>query len=269
MSFSDAFSYPYKSLPKVFTIVLGYTIIIAVLVMYVLNNPFSPGAIILTLGLALAEALFLTGYGIRVIRQVIEGHESLPPIEIGADIGRGILVVLSGVAHFLPLVGLFLIAGVMGVFSGNSDGAVALVCLFVVIAIPVGILLSWAFMIGMARFAADENRSVLFQVGTNFGIARSNVGASISLTAYQIALGIVYAILTQVINKVYEGIVTPMISFDTSETIILIIVTVSVVISTTLSILQQFGNLHLLAQYAENIGILQSEKSKHEEPTGY
>ena len=265
MSFSAAFSYPFKSLPKVLTIVLGYTIIIAALVSYVISNPFSPGTLILTGGLGLAEALFLTGYGIRVIRQVIEGYESLPPIEISGDVGRGILVTLSGIAHFLPLVVLLLLAGIMGVFTANGDSAIALVCLFAVIAIPVAILLSWAFMIGMARFAADQDWGVLFQVGTNFGIAKSNVGASISLTAYQIALGIVYAILTQLISSLYQNIVSPMITYNTSETTILVLVIISVVISTTLSILQQFSNLHFLAQYAEKIGILESEKSKHDE----
>lgn len=269
MSFSDAFSYPYKSLPKVFTIVLGFAIVIAVMVVIAINTRSIVGTLLLTGGIVIAQSLFLTGYGIRVIRSVMDGIEPLPNIEIGEDIKRGFLVSLSGILHFLPLVALGILAGMMGVFNAfidpygrNADGAMGMLCLVLLIGLPLMFLLSWGFVIGMARYAVNDDSSALWQVGTNFGIAKDNVGACFSMSVYQFVMAIMYTILTQVVSAIYNGITGGMISFRTPEMVLVGIIILSYILSITISILNQFANLHFIAQLANKIG-LEDEKQKH------
>ncbi len=268
MRFADAFKFPYNNLPKVLTIALGFALVVTGMVIFILRSDSTWGATLLTLAVVLAQSLFLGGYGIRVIRQVAHHGDILPPIELGQDIGRGIVVTLAGIFYFLPLLALFILVSILAP-SGRAQDATAFFCLFAVVAIGLGIFLAFGFLVGMARYAVEEDRGAMFALSTNMGIARNNVGAIFSLIAHQIVMAIIYFGITWAVdNVVSSAIINPIFDSFDFQTAIIIIVAVSYVISTTLSILQNFANLHLIAQFAEQIGLLPT-KQKHDAPHDY
>lgn len=260
MSFGDGFSYPYKSIPKVFSIVLGFAILIAALVALAMNSQSVNSALLFLGGIVLVQALFLTGYGIRVIRHLMDGWEELPPLEIISDIGRGIVLIFAGILYALPLV-LVLIGGSMLGVLGTSTGAIILM---VIVMIVFGIYLSWGFSVGMVRYAAEESSSMMFDFGKNFSYVNSNIGISFSLTARQFFLGVIYAIAIQVVSAIYNSMISGMVTFRTDQNILILLITIGYILSTVLNLFQQFGNLHFMYQYAEQLGIGRGEeKLKH------
>jgi len=272
MSFGDAFNYPFKNVPKVLTVVLVFTILVAVLVAMAMNSRSSDGFLLLTFGTIIAQSLFLTGYGIRIIREIQDGYDmDMPSFDIINDIGRGIVVCFAGFITFLPLVIFAVCASTMFVTSssgyGYSSGIDGATIMLLLLMIPFAVYLGWGFMVGMLRYASEEESGAMFQFGTNFGYVNSNLGSAFSLLGYQILLGIIYAIVNFVVSGIYQSTVISSVTFRTDQTIILAIVTVSYILSIVISLFQQFAGLHLMAQFGEKIGITREpyepEKAKH------
>lgn len=250
MSFGDAFGFPFKNIPKVLTIALGFTIAIAVVVIMATNAPNLGGIMFITMALVVAQVLFLSGYGVRVVRHLLNGHEELPPLEILSDVGRGAMVSLAGLLYLLPLIGVILIGAILSMMLG----AFMFIAL-VIVAIPLGMVLGWGILIGMARYAATEDSSSMFELKYNVGLAIDNTGKMFSYVGWNILLAIIYAILSNGFGLIYDGIFGSQIGFGTSDTTFIIVSVVSYVVTITFSILQQLSNLHLLAQLAHEIGI--------------
>ncbi len=260
MSFGDAFGYPYKSLAKIATIVLGFTILVAVLVSIAINSRDGSGLILLTAGTVIAQSLFLTGYGIRVIRHIMDGYDqSLPAIELIGDIGRGVVVSFAGLITFLPLIIFAFCGASMMIPSSSRYGASPEIggstILFIIIVIPFAVYLGWGFIVGMIRYANEEESGAMFQFGTNFGYVNSNIGASAGLFGHNLLLAIIYGITTTIISSVYNNTVTSSLTYRSDQNVIIAVLTVGYILSISLSLLQQFSGFHLIAQYAERIGI--------------
>jgi hypothetical protein len=293
MDFTSALLYPFKSIAKVLTIVLVITIAVAMFIGMLLNsydwvgfiralqynlslygsdyqpaNPFpfyeTPigmfiPAIIGLFIVGIMTWLWSSGYSIRVIRHVMDGYEKLPNIQLGKDMMTGIYLFLLnlfyGVIFFVFLIAVGILAAL---FTGSNSGGglsslIVLGAFFV--SIPLLILMGWAYFIGMARYAADDDRSALFQLGTNLSIARQNVKISFSLTGYLVLLGLTFLFVSQFASNVLQLFATPFFGSNQDQTSILIAIVGSFMMSLALNIVQEFSRMHLVAQYAYHIGL--------------
>ena len=270
MSFSEAFKYPFNNLPRVLMITLAYAMIIAVLFALMLNNLSNTSIIILSAIIGVSQALFLTGYSVRMLRTISNGDEAAPPFQIIEDIGQGIRLVIASIAYLMPALFMFLVVvAIGGLGSGSRSGsgglALAMLCVILLI-IPVIFLLGWALQVAIVRYAIEG--AGLYEYSTNIRIVRQNIRAMFSLLFHQLLLGIVYGILTWIVNSIYQGIVNPMIKLSTAQSIIVMLLTIGAILSTALSIMQQFSGYHLLAQFGMRIG-LGPEKPKPIDPDTY
>lgn len=297
MDFTTALSYPYKSLAKVFTIVLVMTIGVAVFLGMILNSfdwigyiyylqelaqyggssyPFVPRydtnqaqlivGILGLFGLAIVQGFWISGYSIRIIRAIIDESQTLPAIVFGVDLAKGFYLFLSSILYavvFIPFVLVvgFLMAMTAGPY-GTSGLSILIYCSAILVAIPFLFVAGWAYFIGMARCAAEDSNSALFQIWTNMRIARENTRASFSLIGYQILLFLVYLFIGQVAGKVFEVVSGAFVTDYINETMLLVIMIISLMLQLAFSIVQQFSNIHLIAQYAQRIGIADSYDDK-------
>lgn len=293
MDFTSALLYPFKSIAKVLTIVLVITIAVAMFIGMFLSsfdwvgfirawqvnlslygsgyqsvNPFPSyeattgmfiPAIIGLFIVGIMTWLWSSGYSIRVIRHVMDGYEKLPNIELGKDMMTGIYLFLLNLFYGV-IFSVFLIAvGMLNyLFVGSNGGSVlssliALGAFFV--SIPLLVLMGWAYFVGMARCAADDDRSALFQLGTNLRIARRNVKISFSLTGYLILLGLTFLFVSQFASNVLQLFATPFFGSNQDQTSILVAIVGFFMMSLALNIVQEFSRMHLVAQYAYQIGL--------------
>lgn len=250
MSFGKAFRFPFNNWPKVLTIALVFTIAIAVIVIASVNIDRLDSVLFMTLALVAVQALFLSGYGVRVVRHLLNGHDTLPPIELVGDIGNGVMVLLGSLFHLLPLLGIGIVGGILSVFIGEF----ALLATFL-ISVPVTFVLGWAIVIGLARYASNEYSSCMFEVQTNVDITKQHSGRMFAFTAWNLLLGIIYSVLTNVVSVVYDNTVAFNLWVGNWQTTAVVVLVVGYVLTITLSILQQLSSLHLIAQLAPQVGI--------------
>ena len=287
MDLSSALSYPFKSLPKVFTIVLVITISLVVFLAMLLNsydwttyfetiNTYTyssgytrtlspPGGnfFISLIGLfvvLLAQGLWLSGYGIRVIRHVMEGFEQLPPITFGRNMMDGLSVFLAGIWYgivALPfLFGFFMLVGMFSTPNGEAGLGAVMFCGGIILAVPLSFLYMWSFMVGMVRCAAEDKRGAMFEIVTNFRLAQQNWKSALSLTGYQFLVGIIFGFASQAISMILQFVTTPFAGDGSNTNALLIVFVISMLGTYTIQIIQQFSSMHLMAQFAYNVGIM-------------
>ena len=292
MDFTSALLYPYKSIAKVLTIVLVTTIASAVFLGMLLNSfdwigfiqalqynmslteaeylppeAFAPygtptgmfiPALVGLVGVMIVQSLWLSGYGIRVIRSVMAGHDTLPNVQLGKDMMTGLSLFVANIVYALVFVPLVVIVGMLiAMTSGNaSSGLPALLfCGSFLVTIPFMMLMGWAFFVGMARSAADDNRGALFQIGTNLRIARQNVRLSFSLTGYLILLGLTFGFVSQFVSNAIQMVTKPFLNGNQDQMSILIAVLIPLMLSIAMNIVQEFSKMHLIAQYGYQLGL--------------
>lgn len=256
MSFGDAFSYPFKNKSKIFQIVLVFTILVVLLVANFISNRSNDSLLLLSFGIIIVQTLFLSGYGISVIRHIqkVDTYH-FPAFDIMNDMGRGLAVIFAGIITMLPLV-LFMFCGAsLMTYTPSYGSASPSTILLVLLMIPFAVYLSWGLMVGMLRYAVEEHSGALFEFSRNFSIVNSNIGSAFSLLGYQILLGIIYYIVNNVVTFLYEVTLVDSITFRTDDTTLIVIVTIGTLLGITISLFQQFAGLHLLAQFGEKIGI--------------
>lgn len=271
MSFSNAFRYPFQNLAKVISIVLVLTIAFAVFIGLMLNShDWSPllaqvydldpseyhigaseamgaTALIGLLGLivvAVISGFWLSGYSIEVIRSIWQDVEYMPDIDFGRNLKDGFYLFLSSVAYWI-LFGLLLLVEAIVLRITGSLGLINMIAMLAaIIATLVALaVMGWAYFVGMARFAAEGDRGVVFQFGQNMRVARENWTKGASLLLYMIVLSIIYGIIRGIVDGIFGGVVG------------MLGITLSIVIYYVFNLMQHFSTQHLIAQYAVQIGI--------------
>ncbi|MCY4069901.1 MAG: DUF4013 domain-containing protein [Chloroflexi bacterium] len=274
MDFIRAFKYPFHNSAKVISIVLVLTIIFTFCIALIasshdwssylqfisyrhaldsvneLDQPGS-GALLGMLGLLAVmvfEGFWLSGYSVEVIRAIMKDYDTMPGIEIGANLRKGFWLFLSGlwyviVSLFLGVV-LWLLVGIFSKLSfllGSiaSIGAIVLVIAYIFLA-------GWAYFVGVTRYAWADDRSALFAIRHNMRIAREHRGPSIRLSAFMIALMIIYGIARSIVEGVVGGFIGP----D-----IVVAAVITFITYYAFNLFQHFSTQHLIAQYALEIGI--------------
>lgn len=286
MNIDSALQYPFKSIAKVLTIVLifatGFAFLLAMLLnsidfmaymqaaAYYIEYEFMPAldppsgmfvpAIIGLVILLLVQGFWISGYGISVIRHILEGYEKLPEFDFGKNMMDGLALFFASIWYglaYLPIMFVFMIIlGMTSANDGTAGLAVVTFCAGIIAVIPFTALMGWAYFVGMARTAVDNDRSALFQIPTNFGIARKNVKACLTLMGFQILLAIIFGIASQGINWLLEFVSDIFVGNSVDNNTFLVIVIISLTVTFTVNVIQQFSSLHILAQFAENIGVM-------------
>ena len=259
MSFVEAFKFPLKNLPKVLTIALAYAIfatgvvLLAQLMGTDTNTVFSeqPNLSFIHLCIVLAQMLFLGGYGLRVIRRLMDGHEILPKIQFLSDLNQGVMVTFAGIYYLIPMFIWFALFSLIDGLSGASSTSL-MDGLFILVTLLLGLTLAFSFIVGMARYAIDEKTEDFFALTQNVGIVRMNFGATFSLAVYQFGLGVIYLVITFGAGLVL-ALVIGILGINPNKSIIAY--ALLTVIYTTFEIMRNFASLHLIAQYAQRIGL--------------
>lgn len=268
MDFARAFKYPFHNSPKVLSIVLTLTILITLCVALLVSaHDWSPymqlaeahdtmdqlgGMVPLSspvylgflgiLALMVLGGFWLNGYSVEVIRAIMNDYETMPAVEIGANLRKGFWIFVSALCYgfiaLLLIVALVMFAGVFARFSELVGGIAAIGAFFLVIAYV--FVAGWAYFVGLARYARAGDRSALFAVRHNMRIARQHQGLSLRLSAYMIALMLLYGFVKSIVDGVISGFMDP----D-----IVVAAVISILTYHAFNLFQHFSTQHLIAQY--------------------
>lgn len=291
MDFVTALKYPFNSIAKVFSIVLVMTIALA-LCLALIVNAYDWSSLIEEvngimaavqtgsdmaehqmseetlegLGVGLGRAalgllglvivsivggFWFSGYSVDVVRAVMAGRDVLPAVEFGRNMRAGSTLFLSAVLYGLLFI-VYLI--VVGLLSNLGELGGLIVFVAAIVAIPFLFVMGWGYYIGMARYAAEGNPGAVFQIWKNMKTARVNLGSSVALVFWQIALNIIYNIASRLLGGVLGGI-------DGTGGLVTAAV-VSMIVFFALNLFQHFSAQHLIAQYAMQLGIAGASKPK-------
>ena len=269
MSFSSAFRYPFTNFAKVFSIVLVMTIAMALFASLLFNAVDLEGyitaisawdgtnhaelpafsldgsgvmGILGVLLVAIVSGLWLSGYSVSVLRALMDGEPMLPAISFGRELVDGFYLLLASLAYGILFVALVVVeAVVLGVLPGFASGIVGLAAIF--LTIGVGAVMGWAYFVGMARMAADGHHRAAWQIRRNMRIARDNWRWGAFLLLYMILLTMIYGVFRSLVDSVVGGLMGAA------------GMTLSIILYYFFNLMQHFSTQHLIAQYAEAIGI--------------
>ena len=262
MSFSSAFKYPFNNFAKVFSIVLVLTIGFAVFVGLMLNShdwspllahvydldpvaydigepgPMSGSAVVGLLGavvVAIVSGFWLSGYSIEVIRAVMNEVELMPEIEFSRNLKDGFYLFLSSVAYWVLFI-VIIVADIILVGIAQSLGGLHFLVTVATAIFTLGAvcLMGWAYIIGMARFAVEEDYRASWQIKRNLKLSKQNWRSGAGLLVYMIFLSIVYNIMRGIVDGILGGMGGLMLG-----------ITISIVIYYFFNLMQHFSTQHL------------------------
>lgn len=295
MSLGNAFSFPFsgKNMNKILQIGLVFGIISA-LQLGLAAAGQAVLASLLSFVLSLAFTFFLSGYGIFVIRDVLAGNENLPQFNIGASIRNGLSIGLAGLLYWLPvfvliIVMLIIMFSVLSpaaideiVYGINYPGyepqltaddeaalgaAALLMCGSMLLVIPFTLVATYAAQIGVTRFAADNDRSALYQVFTNVKLLFSNFGKIGKLFVLQLVIGMAYGVISVMFGAVFgifggESMYTE--TFVNASLFVIAGMVVFNIVTQILGAMQQMSIMYLLAGLADEANFGGKSKNKND-----
>ena len=287
MNFSRAITYPFNNLAKVFSIVLAMTIAIAIFLGLIANThdwsplmsviygadfgtsyanelqPFGATTWLGILGLLIVAAgsgFWLSGYSVEAIRAVMNGIETLPAVNLSRNVKDGFYLFISSVAYWIFFGVLCLIVSTFLGLTGSPAGMNPIVILASAIVMIVAVaLMGWAYLIGMARFAAEGDYKASWQIFRNMRLARAHWRSGLTLLLYMIALTLIYSVVRGVVELALGGIIggAGMAS-----------ITLTIIVYYIFNLMQHFSTQHLVAQFGAKIGVRSDyydpEKEKHD-----
>ena len=273
MNLSRAITYPFTNLAKVFSIVIAMTIAISLCLGLLVNAydwsplmemlygvnlgvtypyelaPFSWSAWFGVIGLlivAVVSGFWLSGYSVEVVRSVMNGIETLPGIQFGRNFKDGFYLFLAAVAYGLLFAGLMLVVVSLLGLTGSPDGMNPIVALAsFIVGIVAFALMGWAYLIGMARFAADGDRQSAWQIFRNIRLARDNWRSGMKLLVFMIALSLIYGVVRSLLEVALSGFTGDLGMAG---------ITMSIIIVYIFNLMQHFSTQHLIAQFGAEIG---------------
>ena len=278
MSFGSALGYPFKSenIPKVLTIILSFLILVSSLVVLGLlfqSSNMRGGLNIVSNLIGLVYGLFVSGYMISAIRSVMDGNETLPAINLGRDLSRGLACMLAGLIYAIPFIVVYVcvFASVIGGMSmsmdnslrGNSGNTSGLMlCGAGLLILFMTFTIGMSYIVGMVRYAAEDNANALFNFGANFGTVMSNFGTVLGLFLRQLGMGIIYGILMMVLLFAGAGAVLGMASDPNTPIPLVIGLAIGMyIVFLSLALMSQLSSAHLFAGFGRDIGLAGKSKN--------
>jgi len=259
VSFSQSFAYPFNNLAKILKIVLIFLLIIASITVgsIMLQVPILS---LMTIPLILGYALFSSGYMVSVIREVADGSDMLPEVELGRDLGQGFAVMVIGLIYALPLIVLFVIGLLaIAVPVGSGGGSFMPILLLGLVFVVLAFIFSYTAMIGMIRYAVSGNANEMLRFGENFSLFFSNVGAIFGLIWRTMLIGFIYGFVSGLTETVFQGMMFGI----SSQTMLYVLLTVYMVGYMAVTFMNQIAQAHLIAGFGLQTGIIHtSDKQK-------
>ncbi|MGB7337615.1 MAG: DUF4013 domain-containing protein [Phototrophicaceae bacterium] len=280
MSFKEALNFPFanNNLNKILQIGLVFGLILAIQFIF-----GAAGSIVSGLG-NLLFGLFISGYGIFIMQNVLRGEDRLPDFEIGESIKRGLWNFLASLIYLIPLFLIMVIIVAMVIapmtgdvfaeivagidnpgytpdFGDNAGMIPLLMCGALLVFVPLTIILGYAIQIGMLRYAAEDRSGALFEFGTNIKTVMNNGGQIFKLFLNQLGIGIIYLIATSAVGFILVLFVGVGLSGASSASndlgiFAILLLVVFQVITSIMSTCQQVANLHLIAGLGIDIGLV-------------
>jgi hypothetical protein len=170
MYFMDAIQYPFKSQG-----LAGKLLTVVILMIIPLLN--------------LLGMFVVMGYGLKIIRSVMDGDTDLPEFEFGADFGRGLMIFLLSLIYAIPLFIVNLVVTGM-IENGGMLGILGLMLYFVLT-----IVVSIMGVIAMVRYAISEDTSDFFDFAGHFDIMQNNIGTIVMYYINGIIMAIILGVL--------------------------------------------------------------------------
>ncbi len=286
MSVGTAFRFPFDSnnFNKVLQIGIVFGVISAIEVV-INGGAQSGGGTIIGAIAGLLFGLFVSGYGILVMQNIFRGDETLPEFEVSDSIGRGFKILLASLVYAIPII--IVMACIFGFAVASAGEAVGrvfeeysrqlanpnylpnlsdneiaslgtlplLFCGLMIFIIPLSIVLGYAAQIGMVRFAAEDRSGALFEFGTNIKMVFSNLGSVGGLFLRQLGIGILYFMIALALGM-GVGFLSVIGSNMMGTLGAIIFGTLLSLCIGVLNTAQQLSNIHLLAGFAYDAGLV-------------
>ena len=255
MRMLEAIRYPWRSIPRILTMVLIIAIVLVALVSLAERGDrisresyyYSEGESLLYVsvfslfGAALVAFIWLSGYSLDVIRHVYDGQSRLPAVHFGRNLAEGFMLLLSRVLWGAVLLFLFGLLYEILRPDGNIRHALdgVLAAAFVLGALE--------FQVAMARYAVESRFGAAYELITNLKTLFRNFRAFVGTIVCQIVL----IVMTIIPANAVVGLVSPR-YVGSRENDYLIVIGLACV-CLMLSLLQHFSSLHLLSRFARKI----------------
>lgn len=138
--------------------------------------------------------IIVLGYSIRLMQRIYRGEAGLPEWDDwGGDLSRGFLVFIGTLIYSIPALIFYCIGAVFG--TGDDGGLTAIACLFYLLAVGYGLLITPLAFSAVARYAVTENFNVFIDIPGRIQDVMSNVGGALMLYLDII----IFSIVTQII----------------------------------------------------------------------
>lgn len=141
----------------------------------------------------LAIACWIYGYSFDVISRVLRGDKRLPPIRMMSAI-EGCGLFLMNLKYWLPAIAYLIVITVLAstlplVTRNHSYHALLM------IGAPLMPVMYWGNLVGLARFAADGEYTLLYRRRENIRVALTNFRSTLAITVMLIALPVVSSVM--------------------------------------------------------------------------
>ena len=140
----------------------------------------------------LSIACWINGYSFDILSRTLHGDKSLPPLRMMSAVEGCGLSFLS-LKYWLPMIAYLIVITVLAstlplATRNHSYHALLL------IGAPVMLAMYWGYLIGLARFAAFGEHTLLYRRRENMRLALTNIRATLALTGALIALPVFCAV---------------------------------------------------------------------------
>lgn len=197
MSLRRALLFPFRNPAKVLTIALAQSLLIFTLPMlsYHLYRFHKLGDLYVfaIFVIFVIDVVWLHGYSVAVVRSLIQGYDSPPPVAFAKNMREGGWLLLSSLIHAVPIFVLFgAVVQIINIvefphYGGTRNYTAASVLYLSILAVHFALKLfaRTVYDVGVARYAANDYSSSLFELGTNASILRRT-----DLGRFAIAVGV-------------------------------------------------------------------------------
>ena len=163
--FSDAIKYPFSDITKF--LMVGIIALLSGLSSLVMAFKVQNTVVLLLAAVvSLIFALFLSGYGVGVIKKGIERSDEIPDIDPMTNIVNGVKALIIGIVYFLiPIVITVILMLITGAIGSGLNHAAAGLGIGLIISIILFIAFAIFETVAMARFADTEDLGAALSIG--------------------------------------------------------------------------------------------------------
>ncbi len=135
---------------------------------------------------------WVNGYCFDIVSRMLRGDKQLPPLRMMSAI-EGCRLLLASLKYWLSIIAYLIVvtifAGTLPLETRNDSYHTLLL-----LGAPVMLVMHWGHLVGVARFAANGERTLIYRRRENARLALTNIKATLALTGLLVALPILCAV---------------------------------------------------------------------------